>query len=179
MEPAAKGEPIAEPAVMEATFNDSAAIAAMNKKPTDATMLDPKDMEPFLPNKITDFRKLPGDYGWAVNNEASFSSVTCQYLGNKGGSFSMALFDYGSNANIIDEKYFHDLPEETGYVTSRISVKGGLAYKLWDSKKRSGKLRALLNNRFIITIDANMLPANSFGLEFLYGMIKTDELLRL
>ncbi len=178
IKPISGREPASEPAVTSAKFNDTAAIAQTEGRPTIAGMLDPKYLESLLPDDVENFRKLPSDYGWSSTKSAGFSSATCEYLGLKGGNFSITLYDFGRDANIPDDKYFVELPEEVGYETIRVPVKDGVAYQLWDNKKRSGKLRALIKNRFMIKIDVNMMPAHSYGVKSLYDMIKVDELLR-
>jgi len=114
-----------------------------------------------LPKSIPGFKKygnrtfLNQEYG------RNITSVSTEYVAPKGGLLNIQITDYGENAPIKDTIFYENLPEISGFQASKISLKNGKGYLLYDEIRKEMKINAFFYHRFIVQIDGSYITSNT------------------
>lgn len=141
-------------------------------------LIEPEELEKFLPKTVKYFQTIPANYG-SSHDGVIFTSVIGEYVGTKGGYFSIAIFDYGKGNNFPDKPYFDTLPIDPGFEAKRLDSKYGPAYTLWHDVELAGKLRLYANDRYYIKIDVTYLSPSIMKMENILKEIDIEGLIKL
>ena len=132
----------------------------------------------FFPMEIKGAEKIPGNQGTQNWNNKVYSSASVEFIYPSGG-FIVLVLDFGSWKNIPDSELidFEDRIIESRKYTEKIKTEYGHGYLQWDESKRTGVLSILVEDRFIVKIDATNLPKNNMSLTDYLNMIKIKKMI--
>ena len=141
---------------------DSANSSRINfdtsQKNSNQKVMSADELEKILPKSIKGTEKLPSNKGYKNIGGLVLTSASSEYI-FKGGGMYIRINDYSNYENIpdIDKAFFKEFPSEDGKSTEKISTKYGNGFLLWDETFKTGFLKILINNRFILEINATKI----------------------
>jgi hypothetical protein len=139
----------------------------------------PEDIAQVLPESFNSFEKFPPATGASYEDNESWTTASADYRYTRRSQVSIAIFDYKVKNNIPNLEYFEKPPKEEGLQTIAFDFPNGKGYSVWNDKIRTGSLKAIVNNRFVIEISANTLPAKIENIRYIFDKIDLTKLTEL
>lgn len=139
-------------------------------------VITPEELSKFLPAKITGAEKYAPSIGKYYEHDRVWTTASSEYVFNRKGFVSVAVFDYGPKGEIPEKKYYDELPSEPGMIAEKFVSGNARGYTLWNAEARKGKLNVLLKERYVIQVTADRIPDNGMTLADIYNMINVNKL---
>jgi hypothetical protein len=139
----------------------------------------PEDLAQILPESFDSFEKFPPATGASYEDKESWTTASTDYRYTRRSQVNIAIFDYKVKNNIPNPEYFEKPPKEEGLTTIVYELPNGKAYSVWSEKLRTGSLKAIINNRFVVDISAKTLPAKIKNIKYIFDKIDLMKLTEL